>query len=63
MIDEVAKPNFFAIPSFPCRRESSHLNTFWIPACAGMTAQKIFYESIMITNETQSTSHYIGRTY
>jgi len=40
------KPQFSSSLSFPRRRESSNFSTFWISACAGMTEQEAFYETI-----------------
>ena len=50
--DDVVKPQFSSVLSFPRRREISTdfdlivFSIFWIPACAGMTRQELFYNAI-----------------
>lgn len=38
------------LPSFPRMRESSVAKNFWIPACAGMTAEKNFVRICIALN-------------
>ena len=48
------KPQFGKFLSFPRRREISNdfdlviFNIFWIPACAGMTEQDTFCDTIIV---------------
>jgi len=54
--DGVVKTQISRLPVIPAqagdkrRLRSSHFNTFWIPACAGMTTQGTFYEAVIHYN-------------